>query len=426
MRYCLAICITILLAGSGCSEFSPLADKPLAPKVETVPKKDDAAKLNAAKLQWETRRFDAVKDILAAWKSCDLTKNFQAVFDVAHSAASTHDPRVLPLLEMFLGTKSGEADITEGVSAVKWPFSATVVWGAYGQKGFEHLRKNLPKYSQVQKETALLILGGAYYVPALSDIRKIAGSKNEKPAVRNAAIRALGNFGHPQDYDLILASALSNDVEEVFNGIYALYEYGDRRAVKVMITKIADPDPRIRDEAVTGICEQFYNFDGIKLIREESLRAKDAKMAEEYKNALTTIYREINITEEQFWGFPEPQLRKFLQDLPDYKNKYFSELQVQDLVLNRKHLEQLLAEWNDGLSLRTTRYAWAKPAQIINASTRADIPALYELRSKLLSAVTPDSLAEANTIDDIIRYLERAEYRKVPGVTECAEAPDKR
>ena len=185
--------------------------------------KDDFFKLGAAALLWQTGKLAEADAIAKVWASTPLDTQYNYVFYTAFDAAQTQDPRALPMLKACLRDKAGSVFLEQHFLDVKWPQTHEFVWGTFGPKGLPALDKVLETSKDpVELVSAMILLGRAQYLPALPNVRKLAADKEDE--VRRTAVMMLGFFGHPQDYDSLVAGLRSKDPKEAYAYAFALLE----------------------------------------------------------------------------------------------------------------------------------------------------------------------------------------------------------
>src|SRR5262245_22314520 len=195
--------------------------------------KDDYFKLNASALLWDIGQFDEVAAIAAIWKSTPLNAQYKYVFHTAYAAAQTQERRALPLLLACLKDNHGRFDLLQH-TMTEWLGALEILWGAFGSQGVPDLIHVLePSTDSAELESAIFLLIWTQELKASPRVREIAARAPRE--ARLEAVRYLGFYGHPQDYDFLVAGLRSDDPEEAYIHVYALYEYEDLRAVPSLI-----------------------------------------------------------------------------------------------------------------------------------------------------------------------------------------------
>ncbi len=178
--------------------------------------------LLAAWLLWKIGGLDEVDSIVDIWTSIPPEDwYYYYLFMPGMSAASTQDTRALPMLEVLLADKKGKP-----YTLLEFPLTHEFLWGTFGSKGLPALLETLQAAKNpTEIESAINLLARAQYLPALPEIRKQLN--NQDPDIRSAAILALGQFGHPDDFDLLISGLSSKDPNLLKMYIYSLVEFGD-------------------------------------------------------------------------------------------------------------------------------------------------------------------------------------------------------
>ena len=177
---------------------------------EDAKEKNDPFKLMVASLLWKLGEWDEVKTIASIWADADLTAQYQSVFAAALEIARTQDSRALPLLAILLHDKNGNAFIAQHSLPVEWPLTIIFVWGSFGSKGIEELQHQLKTSTdEVVLANAINLLTMDADLDSLPPIRKIA--REGKGDAQKEAIKSLGFFGSPEDYDFLVSGLKSDD-----------------------------------------------------------------------------------------------------------------------------------------------------------------------------------------------------------------------
>lgn len=82
-------------------------------------------------------------------------------------------------------------------------------------------------------------------------VRALQYKKDAK--VRAAAARALGDFGDRRAVELLITAIRDPDKDVRWSAVSALGDIGDRSAVEPLITAIRDPDWDVRDFAAHAL-----------------------------------------------------------------------------------------------------------------------------------------------------------------------------
>ena len=121
-----------------------------------------------------------------------------------------------------------------------------------GPKGLPVLHEVLKTSTEsIPVNTAINILSLAQYLPSLPQIR--AAVDNEDAEVRQAAIAALGRFGHPDDYETLVAGLAAKDPDELASYVGALGTFGDIRAVPQLVPLLAHKEASVRKAVISEV-----------------------------------------------------------------------------------------------------------------------------------------------------------------------------
>lgn len=381
-------------------------------KVNTAKEKDDFFKLNATVVLWNIGKADEADYIAKVWNTTPTSTQYTYVFLTAFGAAKTQDPKVLPMLREILRDDKGSMYVGLHAMNVAWPLSHEFIWGSYGPAGLPVLMEILERSNdEVELRSAMDLLARAQYLPALPRIRQLAVS--EKDEVRRKAVRSLGVFGHPNDYDRLIAGLNSNDTKELFSYAFALYEFEDERAVKHLIPLLEKNDDQLQAEVSLAL---------LHLLTPESFAAVKGFVAKA-TNAEVKKFLNRSIT------LREDKLPKdFAIKLRDEQAVVLSQIKNADLissptdqVFTNQRLLQALQIWKEKGRIYGSGFDWVGEGPIIAAAKPENIDLLLSTKAAFYRRLSDECLYEVRDLDRTIRYIGRSRYRKGIGVTEKAE-----
>jgi len=381
----------------------------------------DYFRLNGAALLWDISGLEEAETIAAVWHSTRLEVQSNYVFYPAFEAAQKQDPRALPMLKAVLENNRFGIYVAPHAMDVKWPLTIQFIWGAYGPKGLPVLF-NVLKNSQasVEVQSAIILLAADQYLDALPRIRELAQGRDAE--IRRVAITALGLYGHPQDYDFLIAGLRSADQEDVLRYAIALYEYEDLRAVPHIIPLLNNRDQRIRHEAFASLSHLLTSQAIDALVKyTQSVRGEEKAEVDEYLNS---------------------ELKEYGLALGDYlKQSVQEKARAVDSIRRQReagrfalhqgekgftHTEFLSAAeaWKKSHHMRMSSGDMPVDARrILTAATVNDLALLLEVKAAVYARLSDEGLDEAQRIDTVIKRLGRTRYRKDVGITEKVEAP---
>jgi HEAT repeat protein len=406
--------------------------------------KDDYFKLNASALLWNIGQFDEVDAIVAIWKSTPLSAQYNYVFHTAYAAARTQDRRALPLLLACLKDNHGRLVLPQQ-TMTEWLGALEIIWGAFGPQGVPDLIHVLETSTDsAELESAIFLLIWTHELKALPRVREIA-ARGPREA-RLEAIRYLGFYGHPQDYDFLIAGLRSDDPEEVYVHVYALYEYEDLRAVPPLIPLLKADNEFFRREVFSTLIHLLTpaSLDALRNFCEEASR--NTRPDSQQRGECSMI---------------DSKLKDVKIDLGDYANKSSQEkadliatarksaeawyqLRKDDKKLTRDQLIGAAQEWkrngrifgakpltftplpkkdnkDNTFLVSVNKYDWVEERHILSAATAGDIPLLLEVKAALCARLSEGTLFEIRRLNEVIERLGRSRYRKVIGLTEKVE-----
>lgn len=389
-------------------------------KIASANERDDFFKLNAASLLWQIGQFGEVESIAGIWNSTPLQAQYNYVFYTAFSAAVTQDPRVLPMLEACLRDDKGKLFIALHSLDIGWPLSHEFLWGAYGPKGLPILAHILETSSNsVELQSAMILLANDQFLPALPAIRKL--STNSNADVRRTAIRSLGEFGHPQDYESLISGLKSNDSQELFHVVYALYEYEDLRAVPLLIPLINTDNEALRGEVLATLLH-LTSVASIDAIQKHCAQAKsESEKTECSSPRLVGALEEAGISLLTFSKTSQKEKDDLVARFRSKQKEEF-EMNPSDRKPTSNELSAVLSEWRENHRPNSDRYSWIESRHIIAAAGEKTVDALLDAKASFYTRLSDECLYDVHDIRAIIRWVGRGRYRKTPGLTERVEA----
>jgi hypothetical protein len=379
--------------------------------------RDDFFMLNAARLLWLIGRFDQVEEIAAMWNSVPLEAQYQYVFYTAFEAAITQDPRALPLLRACLRDKKGELFVVLHSLDVQWPLTIEFLWGAYGAKGLPVLKGILDiSTDPVELASATALLAEAQYAEALPAIRKWAKDASADKSVRSIAIRALGTFGHPQDYSFLVSGLASKEPSTLTDFTYALYEYEDLRAVPLLIPLLKTENRELKQE-VTAALIHLISVDSIDALRNDCASKATQQGRDSCLSELGSYLEDLHISLATFPTLSSDAKSALIASIRRSEEEEYA-LKPGDQKLTRQDFLEVIGDWRRNHRVKSDRFGWAEPRQILAAATPADLELLMDARAAIYGRLSDECLDEVATLDKIIRRLGRSRYRKTVGLTD--------
>lgn len=384
------------------------------------PGQSDYFKLNGAALLWDLSGLDEADTIASIWSSTRLEVQSNYVFYPAFEAAQKQDSRALPMLVAVLGNDKFSIYVAPHAMDVKWPLTIQFIWGAFGPKGLPVLLNVLKNsHSSIEIQSATILLTDAQYLDALPVIRDLAHARDADS--RRTAITALGFFGHPQDYDFLIAGLQSTDREDVFRYAIALYEYEDLRAVPHLIPLLEAPDQRMRHEAFAGL-SHLLTSQSVDALVKYAQRARGEEKAE-VNEYLESELKEYGVTLSNY-------LQKSGQEKAEAIDSVRRQREANRFLLHRGEKDFTHAEfvnaaeaWKKSHHMRMSSGDMPVGVQrILTAATVNDLELLLEVKAAVFARLSDEGLGEAQRIDTVIKRLGRSRYRKDAGITEKAEA----
>jgi hypothetical protein len=382
--------------------------------------RDDRFRLAAAALLWDIAKFDEAEAIASIWSTTPLKAQYYYVFYTAFEAAETHDERALPMLRAILRDKEGEVFFTRHAMKVAWPLTHEFIWGAFGAKGAASLSGILETSSDpIEQASATLGLAAAQQLTSLARIRQLAATG--KGDARHAAVRALGIFGHPQDYDFLVAGLRSPDAAIAFSHAFALYEYEDLRAVPLLVPLLEAPDEQLQAEAVAALTHLLTPA-ALEALQRHSQTSKKPSVRAGSDDFVKSFLEETQLTWRAYMKLSPPEKLDTVKRWRDNREGMRLVAGGQGQPLTHVALVRLAESWKSSHRLERPGGARVEVGEILSAATPADIDLLLDVKAALYHRLSDECLYEVRRIDAAVRHLGRSRYRKTTRITERAEA----
>jgi len=388
-------------------------------KIDAAKEKDDCFKLGASVVLWQIGGLDEAPTIAQVWSGdVALDLNYNYVFPLAMEAARTQDPRALPVLVACLKDKKGQFFVTVHVMNLVWPLTHKFVWAAYGPKGLPALAALLESSQDgPTREFAALWLAECQYLPALAAIRKIA--LEGRGEARQGAIKALGVYGHPEDYAFLVEGLKAKDPREACDFAYAIYEYEDLRAAAHLIPLLDCDDGKLRLEVAQGLA-YFRTPETIEALHRYCTAAKAADERDWAAKFVAGMLKAMNLTWDQYAAKPRQEKEQLLAPLRLAEEEKYN-LKQGDRTLTHDELLKAAQEWKKNDRITGGTYEWVEDRHAMAASTPADIDLWLEVKARVCLRVSDECLPEMQIIDGLVQRLGRSRYRKVVGICDKVE-----
>lgn len=382
-------------------------------RVDAAKEKDEFFKLNATVVLWEIGKANEAEYIAKVWNGADLSTQYRYVFLTAFDAARTQDPKVLPMLRALSKDNKGAIHIVAHAMNVAWPLSHEFIWGVYGNGGLPILAEMLEKSSsEIELMTAMKLLGNAQYLQSLPRIRQLVA--DDRPEVRQVAIQTIGVFGHPEDYEKLIAGLrASRDPNDLFAYTFALYEFEDERAVPHLIPLLEINDANLQVETSLVL---------LRLLTPESFAAVKSFVAK-VQNAEVKKFLQRSLTlrsDKLPKNFDELALTEQRRLLSDLRNVNLV-LKAGEQPLARNKLLEALKIWREKGRIYGSGVDWVGERMVIASATPDDLDAILAARSSFYKRLSDECLYEVRDLQTAVKYIGRSRYRRGVGITARAE-----
>ncbi|MCY3003085.1 MAG: HEAT repeat domain-containing protein [Planctomycetota bacterium] len=374
-----------------------------AAKLDASKEKDDKFKLGAAAVIWEIGKFDHARDVAALWHGSDLALFYNYVFYPALESAFDGDERALPMLTEVLHDQSGTVFFDAHSMTVQWPETHRFLWGPMGRKAVPTLEKVLEtEKDPVALSSAITLLADHWDVALLPRLRSIAS--DTKHGGRFAALRALGAFGHPDDFELLIGALKDAEGQ---NGIFLLRGlslYGDLRTAPSVIPLTKSADPELRRNAFTTLC-MLPTLDGLDAL-EAALKIEDEETKQGFGEEMT-LFGLSSVTMNECLGQGREARAKSIASARAQAQRR-SLPRGSSRVLTREEIETTCKQWIKDGRLDSASFT---SHHVLSQATLADVALLVDVRGSLFRRLSDECLYEVGDIDTALSRIVRSQYR---------------
>jgi hypothetical protein len=261
------------------------------------------------------------------------------------------------------------------------------------------------------------LLTKSQYLPALPAIRTLAA--HPEPGVRRTAVRALGVFGHPQDFDLLVKGLAAKDTEELWSFVYALYEYEDQRAGPLLVPLLEAGDERLRAELLATLLH-LGTPETVEASSDPIRAMANGDMKQRLAHELAGIFDGMKIAVRDWFALPEEEKARTLRLLVDAEKRKALAVEETERPFNRDDFEKAAAGWIAAHRFPDPSSEWVKDGNILEVATVDDLALLHRIRAAVYCRLSDECLYDAARLDGLIRWLGRSRYRSDPGL--CPDA----
>jgi hypothetical protein len=291
-----------------------------------------------------------------------------------------------------------------------WPLTQEFIWGVYGPDALPYLAKVLDTSNNpVELQSAMLILAKSQYIDALPQIRKLALA--EAKEVRRIAVCALGLFGHPGDYDILMDGVKTRDADLLPDYVRALGEYGDLQAVPYLIPLLRTSDERLRREVVFSLMS-LPTPASLEALAHQAAVAVDMREKKTCNAFVDYMMNELGLTREEYAALAGEKKEELFKTFLDGKYR----LPRGENLLTHGQFLALARNWRD-----TQRVEGLEIGRLLPAVTADDIDLLLDVKTAFYLRLSDERLYDIRKIDELIKIVGRSRYRKVPWVAETVE-----
>jgi hypothetical protein len=290
---------------------------------------------------------------------------------------------------------------------------ATHAWGIFGPKGLPRLDEIL-KTSTESAPAVLAInhLGQAQYLPALPDIR--AAIAREETPVRQAAIRALGQFGHPDDYQTLVRGLSGPEPDDLATYVSALAAFGDVRAVPQLLPLLRHEDSSVRRAVIAALGGYLVTPAGLQALHDYATQTSDKNEKASCERYVTSALYISGLLWDAFAGSAAAEQEKVAAAA---RNADYT-LMEGERALTRAEFLDMVGLWTElgrkyifDASEGNVDYNDAELRHILPAATAGDIDLLLGARATFYARFSDESDYDIGDVNALVRELGRTRYR---------------
>jgi hypothetical protein len=240
---------------------------------------------------------------------------------------------------------------------------------------------------------------------ALPEIREALNSDQQE--IRDASINALGLFGHPDDYKLLIAGLDDPDDESFFSYVVAIVEFGDIKAVPNLIPLLKSDNEDVRWEVAWGMGNNLASPEGLVTLKDCSTSSTDQDLKKYCETKIGSILESENLTWDEYAILPLAQQEKLTTNFRNGDRI----LKTGERAITHDELLEVVAEWNDTGRISSERgWDWVETRHILPAATGDDINLLVDGKAKFYLRLSDECLDEVEIVNDLIKWIGRSRY----------------
>ncbi len=377
-------------------------------KLRQKEEKDDHFALGAARILWQIRGIKEANTIAQIWETSDQLVNYRYVFMTAFMAARERNPKVIPMLKATLREKQGTFMTGHALNLV-WPLTQEWIWGTYGSLGLPELEKVLLKSNiPAELESAMYTLSHAQYVKVLPRVRELINHKNDD--VKARALKSLGVYGHPDDYNTLIKALSSKNPSVIKGSLRGLNTYQNIDAAPLISPLLNHNDKEISKIAFLTL-GQLPCIESLDAIYKYSNTTSDSMIKYRCQSIIRRYLRRFKTNWREYSKKDVEEKKKLFDDYwKEYEGKYIRKLF--DRKLSRKEFLKTVKEWKRNNSITGGKYEWVEDRHILDIATPDDINLLIDVQAHILERLSDEALYEIFRLREIITRLGRRRYRK--------------
>jgi len=340
------------------------------------------------------------------YEGVDLSVNFGLAFQTIARVAATRDPSATPLLRVALATspETGETAFPQHAMRVAWPLTLEFMLGPYGPGLCGLVADAVARApTPAVERSAAFVFERNRCLEGLPLARRLAAY--DEAESKAAGLRLLGALGAPEDRERIERASGDARADVRHACAYGLYELGDPAGAPTLRSLLADPDERVRGEALLGVFH-LLDEEGARAVLARRRAAAAPAEREAVAKRLDELARESGVSAELLGSGEEAAWKEAIAAYWR-KRDHFFDLRPDDRRLGAAELREALARWDRQRTIHDAESGWIEHRHVLSVATAEDVPALRSLRGRILERHSDEALHELRIIDRLIQVLQR-------------------
>lgn len=405
-------------------EGGAVAVKDATTDLEAVGGGDDLFRLIAGGLLWQTGGLEEIDALVELWSdpALDLSRRGRLVFSTVFQAARTGDESVLPLIALYLREPSARLRLRNLEHEYEWPDTVEFVWAAYGPQGRAPLLDILAATVENDGDpdfaaSAAWLLARDAYAPVLPLLRGLAGDeRKENASARLAAIRGLGIFGHPDDYEpltsLLDRARRENDLPLAEAALDALGEFGRMDAAALFVDMLKDEKSPARERAAALLVNLLtpVGFDALRGDCAKDHAVAQHAQGDDENDPIANVLAFLEKSSEEYDRLSDAEKSSALARWrAAVEADYVGDSSAPDgTPFTRAQFDEAMDVLMQTGEFPVAGMEWVRPRHLLSVATPEDAELFLTARKAAARPLSPSALANMDVFSAMATRLTRA------------------